>query len=153
MKRLGKLLHLITFPFVRLYLRRNNKPRARVWLSNEEGKILLVKSWFGHQRWSLPGGGVEKGETLRQAARRELEEETGIILDEDKFSELTHMPSEGNLFTAVVFTATTTGEPLPKLPRGRQMEIIDRMWVDPRELPLETSPIVRAVAKMLVLAS
>ena len=44
------------------------------------GQVLLVKR--GNPRafglWSLPGGKVELGEPVRQAALRELAEETGI---------------------------------------------------------------------------
>jgi 8-oxo-dGTP diphosphatase len=53
---------------------------ACVW---RDGKVLLVERgkepWKG--KWSLPGGGLEFGETVREAARRELHEETGIEAD------------------------------------------------------------------------
>jgi ADP-ribose pyrophosphatase YjhB (NUDIX family) len=32
-------------------------------------------------RWSLPGGAVELGETLREAVSREVLEETGLVVD------------------------------------------------------------------------
>jgi len=41
------------------------------------GKVLLVKD-RGKHHYSLPGGGVHKGERSYQAAARELHEETGL---------------------------------------------------------------------------
>jgi len=49
----------------------------------KENKVLLVRRgrvpFAG--LWSLPGGKTERGETPREAARREIEEETGIEAD------------------------------------------------------------------------
>lgn len=48
-----------------------------------EGTVLLVKraSEPLKGQWSLPGGAVEVGETLREAIKREVREETGIEIN------------------------------------------------------------------------
>ena len=48
----------------------------------KEDKVLLVLRGKppAEKQWSIPGGCVELGETLQEAAERELTEETGIVI-------------------------------------------------------------------------
>jgi nucleoside triphosphatase len=45
-----------------------------------EGKMLLIRSRYGG-KYFLPGGGIETGERIEVALRREVKEETGIEID------------------------------------------------------------------------
>lgn len=44
-------------------------------------KEILMQLRSDYKQWGFPGGGLEIGESLEETARRELEEETGLILD------------------------------------------------------------------------
>jgi ADP-ribose pyrophosphatase YjhB (NUDIX family) len=41
-------------------------------------KILLSRQWDGYD---FPGGGIEKGETQKEALKREIKEETGLSVE------------------------------------------------------------------------
>jgi 8-oxo-dGTP diphosphatase len=58
-------------------------PRIRVSaILRWQGSVLLCRQEKpGKQYWLLPGGGVDGGETLMEALRRELREELGIAVD------------------------------------------------------------------------
>lgn len=57
------------------------KVAAVVFVEND-GKVLLVKRAFNPERgkWALPAGYIDDGEDPREAAVREVREETGLIV-------------------------------------------------------------------------
>ncbi len=76
MKRLPRLFYKLSR--LRWYLTRPITLGVRLILLRE-GEVLLVQHTY-QSSWYLPGGGVEKGENLEQAARREAGEELGARL-------------------------------------------------------------------------
>ncbi|MFF5131055.1 NUDIX domain-containing protein [Streptomyces syringium] len=51
--------------------------------------LLIQRGWPPHEgAWALPGGHVDPGETSRDAAARELEEETGVQVTVDSLRQI-----------------------------------------------------------------
>jgi 8-oxo-dGTP pyrophosphatase MutT (NUDIX family) len=48
-----------------------------------DGNILLVRSPKWHNRWVMPGGHIEPGETINDALSREAKEEVGLLLESE----------------------------------------------------------------------
>jgi 8-oxo-dGTP pyrophosphatase MutT (NUDIX family) len=140
--RLGRIAYKAVSPFMRLYM--NNKHlRVRILLLNESGEVLLVRSWLGHQNWSLPGGGIQRNETPLQAAIRELQEETGVVLQPAAVKELGSFPNPYTTapFTIACFIAVTRRQE-PSLARYRRLEVLDSGWFAIDQLPSNLSPTV-----------
>lgn len=57
-------------------------PGASAIVLDEAGRVLLQKR-KDNALWALPGGVMEIGESIAQAITREVEEETGLIVEPD----------------------------------------------------------------------
>ena len=93
-----------------------NKNALAVIVDSDNKILLLKRSDFKDQwqpnKWSLVGGGIEKGESPEEACRREIKEETG--LDIDKFSKtfkIEKVDKEGNNNVEEVFACRYDGDP------------------------------------------
>ena len=54
-------------------------PAVSAVVTDDQGRILLIRR-TDNNYWSIPGGGMEPGESVREAAIREVKEETGMRL-------------------------------------------------------------------------
>lgn len=128
-RKLGQFAYKTTLPLQKRLAPRIVAPRVRVVIHSPEGNILLVRTWFGKQRWAFPGGGIAKGESPEAAALREVREETGLILRVDDLKlvdEIVYTDDFDMKFT--IFEAEIAQEKLPSLEWFYQLEILDRKW-------------------------
>ena len=85
------------------------KVAVAVIVETEAGLLLLRRAQHdqAHGKWILPGGHVDRGEVVTQAARREVCEETGL---EVEISRLVGVYSySGNPWVLIVYSAMSLG--------------------------------------------
>ncbi|MFC4584913.1 NUDIX domain-containing protein [Sphaerisporangium corydalis] len=58
----------------------SRKPSVSVFVRDDEGKILLLRR-ADNDLWTIPTGGVKKGETVAECGVRECREETGLVVE------------------------------------------------------------------------
>lgn len=77
------------------------------------GKVLLIHRRNEPVGWALPGGFVEYGETVEDAIRREMKEETGLELDQLRQFRVYSDPGRDKRghTVSVVFVAQGVGRP------------------------------------------
>jgi ADP-ribose pyrophosphatase YjhB (NUDIX family) len=111
-------------------------PSVSIVVTSDAGQILLIRR-TDNDNWALPGGVIEIGESLAQAALRETREETGIDCEITGLSGIYSDPGHVILYTSngevrqefsVVLTARATGgQPTPST------ESSDVRWVSPAD--------------------
>lgn len=141
-ERSGKIVYTLLKPFIRLYSRPANR-RVRVLVINDNKEILLVRSWFGRQLWSNPGGGIGWGEDPKAAAVRETKEETGVIVTMSDLKDLGQMQSPNPVVKATLLGFATTANGRIKI-KGwvHQFEMLEASWFPLEKLPKNRSELV-----------
>jgi 8-oxo-dGTP diphosphatase len=112
---------------------------ASAVICDEAGRVLLMLRGREPQRgrWSVPGGKVEPGETLEQAAAREALEETGLrVRIGQELWWLTVPVGDGRIYEVHDFAATITGGTL--VPGDDAADARWVGWAELATLPLTT---------------
>lgn len=148
-ERAGRAAHAAVTPFLKLYLREKHM-RVRVLVLNEQNETLLVRSWFSHQKWSLPGGGIKSTEIPVEAAVRETFEETGLRIGVHDMHELGTFtnPNPKAGYTVACYTVKIPKRD-PNIARQHRLEMLDVSWFPLDNLPKERSPIVDLAVSLL----
>ena len=122
-----------------------------------DGRVLLAKraKTAGFGLWSLPGGHIETGERARDAALRELAEETGVTAHLDRLIEcldIIHRDGEGHVLFHYVISVFLChwqhGEAVAAT------DVSDVMWakasdLDHLEMTQGTADLIRRTLKTL----
>ncbi|MGI9577763.1 MAG: NUDIX hydrolase [Microthrixaceae bacterium] len=84
-------------------------------IATRTNELLMVRRGTrpGLGRWSLPGGRVERGETLAEAVVRELEEETGLVAVCGPLVGWTEIIDDDHHFVVLDFEVTVLGAQEP----------------------------------------
>ena len=122
-------------------------PSANVIVVNDQGDILMIRR-TDNGNWAVPGGGLDLGESITDAAVRETREETGISCEITGLVGIYTNPGHVILYTgngevrqefSVVFTARPVGGQLRP-----SSESSEPHWVSPAAITdLQMHPSMR----------
>jgi ADP-ribose pyrophosphatase YjhB (NUDIX family) len=108
-------------------------------VTDDQGRVCIVRLTYMGQ-WHLPGGGVKRPETLVETLRRELEEETGIVMTGPPHG-LVGAYSNHRAHKRDVIVIFEVHDWVQR--EHASPEIAEIRFVRPDELPPETSPSTR----------
>jgi ADP-ribose pyrophosphatase YjhB (NUDIX family) len=114
-------------------------------------RFLLVREKKHGQRWYLPAGRVEPGETLAEGAIRETLEESGVPIVLDGVVRIEHSPAIDGSARCRVFFLARPADDTPPLSSPNEHSLEAR-WVTLEELdqlPLRDNEVRAAMAFVL----
>lgn len=124
-------IYKIGYPVLKIYwfiFRPKTQGVKCLIVSGDE--TLLIRHTYGHSAWTLPGGGIKKGELKEQAIKREIKEELGFDIEPKYIGEFTHN-TEYKIDTVYCFVANVE----KKDPVLQEAEIKKAGWWKTNGLP------------------
>ncbi len=114
---------------------------VRAVVLDQADRVLLIEHSYA-AGWQLPGGGVQAGETIREALARELKEEAGVTLTAPaELHGVFFNPKASRRDHVFVFVVRAWDQDTSP---PQSMEIINRGFFAPDALPAETTRGTRA---------
>ncbi|MDP3792686.1 MAG: NUDIX hydrolase [bacterium] len=83
------------------------------------GRYLFVKHGYGMKKWSLPGGGLERGEFVSDAGTREAFEESGLKVKVKRY--IGHFSLKKSDGLVLLYKADILGEAILHAGNGREI--------------------------------
>ena len=118
---------------------------------SDTGKLLAI---FRRGSWDLPKGKIESGETIEDAAVREVEEETGIkvlsIKDKITTTYHTYRNKSGKLVLKPSHWYHMTSIETPLIPQTEE-DIERAIWIDAEELLNLEEPMYKTIEEVVKL--
>jgi ADP-ribose pyrophosphatase YjhB (NUDIX family) len=113
-------------------------PSVNVVVVNDAGEILMIRR-TDNDNWAVPGGAIDLGESVAQAAVRETREESGIECDITGIVGIYSDPKHVLLYTSngevrQEFSIVLTARPLSGQPTPSS-ETSEVRWVPVSEVP------------------
>lgn len=107
-----------------------------VFVLNDRDEFLVGfrESEHGHGTWSLPGGHLEHGESFAEASRREVMEETGVLVGSLRVATVTNdlFPESNRHYVTIWMVGDhVEGEPTAREPD----KFTNLRWVSANALP------------------
>jgi 8-oxo-dGTP pyrophosphatase MutT (NUDIX family) len=136
----------LTYRLLRVYwwVRRPVVLGVRV-LVVHESRVLVVKHSY-RKGWFLPGGRPERGESLAATARREANEETGMVIEGPELFGIYSSLDGPESDHVVVFVATGPFRSTVR-DRGHDSEIDGVQWLNIGGLPKDTAAQTRQIVR------
>ena len=121
-------------------------PAASAVVADDHGRILLARR-RDNTLWTIPGGAMEPGETIVQAAVREVSEETGVKVEVTSlvgiYSSPRHVVEYADGEVRQQFSVCFSARPVSGTPTASD-ETSEARYVDPTELDrLDIHPSIR----------
>ncbi len=98
----------------------------------KDGKFLLVQEAQEGCRgkWNLPAGKLDPKESIFEAAKREVYEETGCKVELEGIASISNRISEDNTFIGIIFSTKLVQESI----KINEDEILDVKWFSYEEI-------------------